>query len=93
MFMIQNGHSDLFIQPSEAPTINQHIFKTYCGMDIKDINFIKTSIENDLHVKKIDFETMLVNFCGLTFFEIFRDNSDLIELLLQQIETQELKNK
>lgn len=46
-----------------------------------------------MYLKKIDFETILAEFNGLTFFEIFGNVSDYMELVYKQIEFEELKLK
>ena len=41
----------------------------------------------------MDYETVLANFEGLTFFEIFAENPEYIELIHKQIEDNELESK
>jgi hypothetical protein len=47
----------------------------------------------DLYVRQIDYQTVLANFEGLTFFEIFNDNSNYMERIASQIHDDELKSK
>lgn len=51
-------------------------------MDVLDI--IRRQ-ENSLYISDIDPETMVQNFNGLTFFQIFRENEDYLEILFKQI--------
>ena len=69
------------------------LFRQFCELDLIEIMYMKQCEENDVLVKQIDFETVLANFKGLTFFEIFQYNEDYIEQVLKQIADQELKEK
>ena len=60
---------------------------------MQDTIFIRSCETEDLFLKTIDFETILADFDGLTFFEIFGDNPDYMELIERQIDLQELKLK
>jgi hypothetical protein len=55
------------------------LFRQFCELDLIEIMYMKQCEENDVLVKQIDFETVLANFKGLTFFEIFQYNEDYIE--------------
>lgn len=55
------------------------LFRQFCELDLIEISYLQQCEETEVLVKQIDFETVLANFDGLTFFEIFLHNEDYIE--------------
>jgi hypothetical protein len=58
-----------------------------------EIEQIRKMQRQNLYVPKIYFETALQNFNGLTFFQIFRTNPSILQLLEFNIEELNLKDK
>jgi len=73
------------MQPGMSKTEIFQLFRGFSELDITDVKYIQNCEINDIHIKKLDFETVLADFHGMTFFEIFNTNSDYTELIVAQI--------
>lgn len=56
-----------------------------------DVYYLKESQNSKIPIDKIDIYTMLQNFNGLTFFQIFKSNNAFLEFL--EKETKKLNVK
>jgi hypothetical protein len=71
LFMTWNEDRSLIMSPQLESRPSQ-IFRTYCFTDIYEVEDLHRREEENLCVPTISIETMLANFNGLTFFQIFR---------------------
>ena len=62
-------------------------------MALLDVLYIQESLRNSIAVTVLDNHTVLQNFNGLTFFEIFKTQIDYLELIYSQIQTLELQSQ
>lgn len=92
-FVQGNEALNLFVQPARSIRNSSSLFRCYSELDLRDVFHMKRCEREDLHVKKIDYETMLASFNGLTFFEVFSSNSNYMELIMEQIKNDELNSK
>ena len=70
-FLSSNEHNSLVIQPAASAEESSILFRQYCELDLLEVHFIRKCHQEDILVKHIDYETVIANFEGLTFFEIF----------------------
>ena len=56
-------------------------FKLFAIVDLYDVLCIKQLNERGLLVKKIEFETVLSSYNGISFFMIFKNNPDFLDLI------------
>jgi len=80
-FVKSNENASLLVLPVTRNAICSTIFRTYTILDFADINYIQECQEKELFVNKIDFDTVLSNFNGITFFMIFRKNRKYLDLI------------
>ena len=90
-FIKPNEDASILIRPSTIDVISSTLFRTFSILDFLDINFILNCEKKDLYVKTIDFDTILSNFNGITFFMIFRQNQSYLDLIQQKIVENDLK--
>lgn len=54
-------------------------------MALLDVLYLKNRIKDSLAVQILDLHTVLQNFDGLTFFEIFKSQIDYFDLIFEQV--------
>jgi len=89
----QNEDCSLVLSP-KTKAHRQHFFRTYTGMNLLEIAALQSSfnISDDTRTKFITYSTYLANFSNLTFFQIFRDCPDFVELLVRLVSKDKLKD-
>jgi hypothetical protein len=80
-FIKPNEDASILVRPSTIDMISSTLFRTYSSLDFLDINYIRNCEKKELFVKSIDFDTLLANFNGITFFMIFRQNQSYLDLI------------
>ena len=82
-----------FVLSPHTKSDHSHFFRTYSGTNLLEIKALQSSLdENQTYTKYITYSTYLANFKNLTFFQIFRDRLDFMELLMEQIWKDNLKD-
>ena len=80
-FIKPNEDASILVRPSTIDMISSTLFRTYSNLDFLDITYIRNCEKKELFVKSIDFDTVLANFNGITFFMIFRQNQSYLDLI------------
>ncbi len=63
------------------------LIRTFTFINLIDVLDIQKKEQENLYINKIDENSMVQNFNGLTFFELFKHNPDYIDLLLKKIKS------
>ena len=58
--------------------------RTYSGINLMDVCYLKQRLKDGLIDDMMDISTILANFNGMTFFQIFKD-PDYVQQLIDQI--------
>jgi len=61
------------------------LFRGFSYMALLDVLYLKNRIKDSLAVQILDLHTVLQNFDGLTFFEIFKSQIDYFDLIFEQV--------
>ena len=68
----QNEDRSLLMSPKTDLQENI-LIRTYTGLNLMDVSYLKQRQKNGLVEDMIDTNTLLADFNGMTFFQIFRD--------------------
>ena len=92
-FFTQNEDCSLVLTP-KTKSHRQHFFRTFTGMNLLEIAALQSSlhVSDDTRTKFITYSTYLANLNSLTFFQIFRECPDFVELLVRLISKDKLKD-
>jgi hypothetical protein len=90
-FTEENERATLMYNPRSPGNITGTFFTNFAMVDLLEImNIVSETVENRF-VPKIDPLSVVANFNGLSFFEIFGTDSTYIELLEEQLNTTTLE--
>lgn len=71
VFLDQNEHGTLMTCEPDTTNALPILFRNFAMIDIFEAQNILDSIKKNLMVQYIDYNSVLVNFNGKTYFEIF----------------------
>lgn len=89
----QNEDNSLVLTPHFNEFKKSQIINTFTGINLMDVFYLKSSENSKIPIEKIDIYTMLQNFNGLTFFQIFKSNNKFVEFLEKEIKKLGLKKE
>ena len=67
----------------KTETIKFTLFRGFSYMCLLDVLYLQNRIKESHAVQQLDLHTVLQNFDGLTFFEIFKSQIDYFDLIYE----------
>lgn len=90
MSMNENGSLMMVPKTGNRPS---EIFRGYTFISLIDTLYIRKCLDEAIVVDVLDYHTAIQNFNGFSFFEFFKEEHDIFELIYTYVQSQDLQNE